>query len=91
LQNVTFDYAGARLTRKLRSSAFRALLSMEVGFYDEEGHTLGALTARLASDASDVSLMVGRAWGETAQFFVYVYFILNSYMLILVSELLLLV
>jgi ABC-type multidrug transport system fused ATPase/permease subunit len=72
MQNVCFDYAGARLTRKLRSMAFRKLLTMEVGFYDEDGHTLGALTSRLATDVADVSLMVGRAWGETAQFFVYV-------------------
>jgi hypothetical protein len=71
MQNVCFDSAGAKLTRKLRSTAFRHLLHMEVGFYDEDNHPLGALTSRLASDAADVSLMVGLGWGETAQFFVY--------------------
>lgn len=71
LQNVCFDRAGARLTRRLRAETFRTLLRQEVGFYDEEGHTLGALTSRLAKDVADVNLMVGRAWGELAQFIMY--------------------
>jgi ABC transporter transmembrane region len=72
LQNICFDHAGARLTRVLRATTFRSLMNMEVGFYDQPDHTLGALTSRLATDAADVSLMVGRAWGELTQFIVYV-------------------
>jgi hypothetical protein len=68
MQLISFDKAGARLTRVLRNETFQSLLRQEVGFYDEEGHSLGALTARLATDAADVTVMVSRAWGEVAQF-----------------------
>lgn len=43
-----------------------------MGFFDEDGHSLGAITSRLATDAADVSTMVSRAWGEVTQFIAYV-------------------
>lgn len=67
-QFICFDKAGARLTRNLRNETFAILLRQEVGFYDEEGHSLGALTSRLATDVADVTMMVTRAWGEVGQF-----------------------
>lgn len=45
---------------------------MKVGFYDMPGHSLGALTSRLATDASRVCSMVGTSWGELSQFISYV-------------------
>lgn len=74
LQNIMMDHAGARLTRTLRADVFRHLLHLEVGFYDEDGHSLGALTSRLASDVADVTMMVSRAWGDVAQFVAYVHY-----------------
>lgn len=68
MQLISFDKAGARLTRVLRNETFQSLMRQEIGFYDEEGHSLGVLTARLATDAADVTVMVSRAWGEVAQF-----------------------
>ena len=72
MQLISFDKAGARLTHVLRYETFQSLLHQEIVFYDEEGHSLGALTARLATDAADVTVMVSRAWGEVAQFIAYV-------------------
>lgn len=68
LQLLCFDKAGARLTRVIRNETFQSLLRQEIGFYDEDGHSLGALTSRLATDAADVTSMVSKAWGEVAQF-----------------------
>ncbi len=61
-----------RLTRVLRSETFGSLLRQPVSFFDEKGHSIGILTSRLATDTADVAMMVSRAWGEIAQFIVYV-------------------
>jgi ABC-type multidrug transport system fused ATPase/permease subunit len=63
------EIVGARLTRVLRNEMFASLLRQEVGFYDAPGHTVGALTGRLAKDTSDATLLVSKAWGEVIQFF----------------------
>lgn len=49
-----FAIAGEALTTRLREMAFRALLRQEIGYFDVPLHSTGALTARLASDASAV-------------------------------------
>lgn len=72
MQLISFDKAGARLTRVIRNETFQSLLRQEIGFYDEDGHSLGALTSRLATDAADVTSMVSKAWGEVTQFVAYV-------------------
>lgn len=76
---VSFDKAGARLTRVIRNEAFESLLRQEVGFYDADGHSIGTITARLATDAADVALMVSKAWGEVAQFVSYVQQVSNEH------------
>lgn len=62
-----FEHAGARLTRRLRAMAMHALMRQEVAFFDEEGHSLGALTSRLATDAAAVCDMITKVWGEVFQ------------------------
>ena len=44
--------AGEALTIRLRSMAFDAMLRQEIGWFDERANQTGALTARLATDAS---------------------------------------
>ncbi|KAJ3065909.1 Multidrug resistance protein 1 [Podochytrium sp. JEL0797] len=67
LQFIGFELAGAKLTRRMRLLTFKAMMRQEVGFYDEPGHGLGALTARLAVDASKVGELVTKVWADLAQ------------------------
>ena len=43
-----FALTGERLTRNLRVLTLRQLLQQEVGFFDDEAHSVGALTSFLA-------------------------------------------
>ncbi|KAI9208123.1 P-loop containing nucleoside triphosphate hydrolase protein [Polychytrium aggregatum] len=70
LQLYGFEKAGAAISRRIRLLTFAALLRQEVGFYDEEGHSLGALTSRLAVDALKVGDLVTKVWGDVAQLIV---------------------
>ena len=53
-QQYSFAVAGEALTTRLREMAFRALLRQEIAYFDLPEHSTGALTARLAADASGV-------------------------------------
>ena len=53
-QQYMFAVAGEALTTRLREMAFTALLRQEIGYFDQPLHSTGALSARLASDASAV-------------------------------------
>ncbi|KAI9343429.1 P-loop containing nucleoside triphosphate hydrolase protein [Zopfochytrium polystomum] len=60
LSIANFGAAGERLTRRLRERAFAAILKQEMAFFDEPRHSTGALTSRLAEDATKVQGLVGR-------------------------------
>ncbi|RUS29249.1 hypothetical protein BC938DRAFT_480878 [Jimgerdemannia flammicorona] len=66
-QSSSFELAGERLTRRIRIACFKALLNQEIGFYDEEEHSLGALTTRLATDASKIHELVTKVFGDLIQ------------------------
>ena len=51
-QTICFTVAGENLTKRLRSHLFTAFLRQEVGWFDEERNSTGALTTRLASDTA---------------------------------------
>ena len=53
-QNLTLQLAGERLTKRLRLQTFRAMLRQEMAWFDKKVNSTGALTVRLAVDASDV-------------------------------------
>jgi ATP-binding cassette, subfamily B (MDR/TAP), member 1 len=63
LQLGMLAVSGERLTRKLRSASFRAMLRQEIGFFDREENNVGALTTRLATDASYVKGLCGDTLG----------------------------
>ncbi|KAH8547854.1 P-loop containing nucleoside triphosphate hydrolase protein [Umbelopsis sp. PMI_123] len=67
LQVASFEVAGERFTKRFRGMLFRSLLKQEVGFYDEDEHSMGALTSRLAVDAANVNEMVTKVWGDVTQ------------------------
>ena len=55
----TFGVCGQRLALRLRLMLYRAILHMEMGWFDLEKNSSGVLTTRLATDASQVGA-VGR-------------------------------
>ena len=54
-----FVLAGERLTRRLRTMAYRAILRQEVAFFDDKVNSVGRLATRLAADASEVKGATG--------------------------------
>ncbi|TKS67245.1 Bile salt export pump ATP-binding cassette sub-family B member 11 [Collichthys lucidus] len=54
LGGFAFAKSGELLTRRLRKLGFQAMLSQEVGWFDDTRNSPGALTTRLATDASMV-------------------------------------
>uniref|UniRef100_A0A452DY09 Multidrug resistance protein 1 n=1 Tax=Capra hircus TaxID=9925 RepID=A0A452DY09_CAPHI len=59
LQGFTFGKAGEILTRRLRYLVFRSMLRQDVSWFDDPKNTTGALTTRLANDATQVKGAVG--------------------------------
>uniref|UniRef100_H0W664 Multidrug resistance protein 1 n=1 Tax=Cavia porcellus TaxID=10141 RepID=H0W664_CAVPO len=59
LQGFTFGKAGEILTKRLRYLVFRSMLRQDVSWFDNPRNTTGALTARLANDASQVKGAIG--------------------------------
>ena len=58
LQTFAVTVSGERLTTRLRVQLFKALLRKEVGWYDKEENTTGALTALLSADANNVKKVI---------------------------------
>lgn len=54
MQTFMFNYAGVRLTSRLRIMTFKSMMSQEMGWFDAPKNGVGALCARLASDCSGV-------------------------------------
>ena len=53
-QSLMFGLSGETLTLRLRSAAFKAYMRMEIAYFDDHKNNVGALTTRLATDASAV-------------------------------------
>lgn len=54
LQGYNFAKSGELLTRRLRKIGFQAMLGQDIGWFDDRRNSPGALTTRLATDASQV-------------------------------------
>ncbi|XP_067859774.1 ATP-dependent translocase ABCB1-like [Heptranchias perlo] len=67
LQGFMFGRAGETLTLKLRYMAFKAMLHQEIAWFDDKANNTGALTTRLATEASQVQTTVGSRLGLIAQ------------------------
>ncbi|KAK2856759.1 hypothetical protein Q5P01_005494 [Channa striata] len=63
LQGYAFSKSGELLTRRLRRLGFRAMLGQEIGWFDDHRNSPGALTTRLATDASQVQGATGSQIG----------------------------
>ncbi|XP_075140324.1 bile salt export pump-like [Leptodactylus fuscus] len=63
LQGFAFAKSGELLTRRLRRVGFQAMLGQEIGWFDDAHNSPGALTTRLATDASQVQGATGSQIG----------------------------
>ncbi|XP_075968054.1 bile salt export pump [Anarhichas minor] len=63
LQGYAFAKSGELLTRRLRKLGFQAMLRQEIGWFDDPKNSPGALTTRLATDASMVKGATGSQIG----------------------------
>ncbi|KNC78567.1 hypothetical protein SARC_09014 [Sphaeroforma arctica JP610] len=52
-------YVAEKLTRRLREKTFRSLMRQDIGFFDQEEHSVGALSVNLSTDAANVSNLTG--------------------------------
>lgn len=59
LQTYLFNYAGVWLTTRVRAMTFKAMLNQEIGWFDEEQNSVGALSARLSGEAAGVQGAIG--------------------------------
>ncbi|KAG5333271.1 MDR49 protein, partial [Acromyrmex heyeri] len=69
LQMYMFGLAGVRMTTRIRKVAFSAMLKQDMGWYDEDKNSVGALCARLSSDAAAVQGATGTRIGSMLQAF----------------------
>lgn len=67
LQMYMFGLAGVRMTTRIRKLAFSAMLKQEMGWYDEDANSVGALCARLSTDAGAVQGATGSRVGAILQ------------------------
>ncbi|TYZ68214.1 hypothetical protein PybrP1_010011, partial [[Pythium] brassicae (nom. inval.)] len=65
VQNYSFAVVSERLTRRVRSRMFRAMLRQEIGWFDLGENTSGALTTRLATDCAILQSMTSDALNRT--------------------------
>ncbi|XP_032450324.1 bile salt export pump isoform X2 [Lynx canadensis] len=63
LQGYAFAKSGELLTKRLRKFGFRAILGQDIGWFDDLRNSPGALTTRLATDASQVQGATGSQIG----------------------------
>lgn len=58
-----FGVCTMRITRALRPLCLQGILSQDISFFEIEGHSSGALTSLLLSDADELELMIGQNIG----------------------------
>ncbi|KAI5430327.1 ABC transporter B member 15 [Lathyrus oleraceus] len=58
-QHYNFAYMGEYLTKRVRESMLSKILTFEVGWFDQDENSSGAVSSRLANDANVVRSLVG--------------------------------
>lgn len=66
-QGFCFGKAGEILTMRLRSRAFRSMMRQDLGWFDDNKNSIGALTTRLAADTAQVQGATGLRMATLAQ------------------------
>ncbi|XP_053373066.1 ATP-dependent translocase ABCB1-like isoform X2 [Mercenaria mercenaria] len=65
LQGYMFGRSGEYLTLRIRAMCFKAMLRQEITYFDDHENSVGALTTRLSTDASQVQGAAGIRLGST--------------------------
>ncbi|ORZ28896.1 P-loop containing nucleoside triphosphate hydrolase protein [Lobosporangium transversale] len=55
-----FEYVGEVMARRMRTRSFKAIISQEMGFFDREENSTGALSSRLATDAYQMHELISQ-------------------------------
>nr|CAD1918044.1 ABCB transporter [Chrysochus auratus] len=67
LQVYLFGIAGEKMTARIRSQLFKAMLKQDMGFFDRKENGVGALCAKLSGDASNIQGATGQRVGTVVQ------------------------
>lgn len=67
LQNYLYTVSGVHLTTRVRALLFRSMLKQEMGWYDQETNSIGALCTRLSLDAANIQGAIGQPIGAIFQ------------------------
>lgn len=67
VQTYMFNLAGVRLTSRLRTMTFNAMMKQEMGWFDLSNNAIGALCARLSGDCASVQGATGSRIGSLLQ------------------------
>ncbi|XAR71208.1 Xenobiotic-transporting ATPase [Bertholletia excelsa] len=59
IQHYNFGYMGEQLTKRIRETMLSKILTFELGWFDQDGNTTGAICSMLAKDANVVRSLVG--------------------------------
>ncbi|KAI9687488.1 MAG: GTPase-activating protein [Bathelium mastoideum] len=62
-QGIAFAYCSERLVHRVRDRAFRTMLRQEIGFFDKEENTAGALTSFLSTETTHLAGISGSTLG----------------------------
>ncbi|KAG0331724.1 Multidrug resistance protein 1 [Podila horticola] len=57
---LVFEMVGEIMARRMRTKSFQAIMSQEMGFFDREENSTGALSSRLATDAYQMHELVSQ-------------------------------
>ncbi|XP_071811435.1 ATP-dependent translocase ABCB1-like isoform X3 [Apostichopus japonicus] len=69
IQGVMYAISGERLTERLRYQMFKAILRMDMSYFDDHANNTGAVSTRLATEASLVQGVTGVRFGLVAEVF----------------------
>ncbi|ORX90713.1 P-loop containing nucleoside triphosphate hydrolase protein [Basidiobolus meristosporus CBS 931.73] len=67
IQGTSFGISGERLTERIRSYSFNAILQQEIGWFDREQNSTGTLVSALSTDATHVQGVSGATFGTILQ------------------------
>ncbi|XP_057672647.1 ATP-dependent translocase ABCB1-like [Diorhabda carinulata] len=67
IQMYMLGIAGEKLTERVRSNLFKAMISQEIGFFDKEANGVGALCSKLSTDAANIQGATGQRVGTILQ------------------------
>lgn len=59
LSGYAFAKSGEELTTRMRKLTFSAMIRQELGYFDHEANSVGALVTRLSSDAASLKVRLG--------------------------------